>query len=364
MIRLSIFSNCTASLVYLQAFIHGIVLWSLLYYGPFFFQGVRGFSPTLSGVGMFPETFTIAPVAAVVGVLVSIMGTYQWALWVGWALTCIGFGLLYIEDGNTPNVIWISLNIVPGLGMGILFTSMIMAVLAASKPVDVAYAASFFTFTRTFGNCIGVAVGGAIFQNQVKHNLKAYPLLASLADQYSEDSAALIEIIKIMPKSQMKDQLIQSYADSLNVVWVTMSALSGLAFFCNFGIKAYTLKQALVTEHGFLQPRKTKDIEAQPPDNNTGVISLDSVLEKGNIKSVPSYSVSSIDVVTANHCVRDEEKYQEINQLAMVAEGKESPCNKDVKRDDDSNDCIEIKVEKSLHRKPSNVDKAPSETDK
>ncbi|KAI6249264.1 MFS transporter [Erysiphe necator] len=261
MVRLSIFNRPTSCIVYFQAFLHGIVLWSLLYYGPFFFEGVRGYSPVISGVAMFPETFTIAPVAAFTGIVVSMTGKYRWALWGGWILTCVGFGLLYIEDARTPNVTWVSLNIIPGVGMGMLFTSMALAIPAACNPIDMAHAVSVYTFFRVFGNCVGVAISGAVFQNQIKHNLLAYPLLASLAEKYSEDAAALVEIIKVMENSPIKDQIIQAYADSLKTVWITMSAVSGLALFSNFWVKAYTLQKSLVTEQGFLHKKKPSDAE-------------------------------------------------------------------------------------------------------
>ena len=35
----------------------------------------------------------------------------------------------------------------------------------------IAYAAAMYTFTRTFGICIGVAVGGSVFQNELQNIL-------------------------------------------------------------------------------------------------------------------------------------------------------------------------------------------------
>lgn len=261
MVRLSIFHNPTSCIIYFQAFLHGVVLWSLLYYGPFFFEGVRGYSPVISGVAMFPETFTIAPVAAVTGIVVAMTGKYRWALWGGWVLTCVGFGLLYLEDAKTPISTWVPLNLVPGVGMGMLFTSMALAVPAACNPIDMAHAVSVYTFFRVFGNCVGVAISGAVFQNQIRLNLMAYPLLASVAETYSEDAAAVVEIIKAMENSSLKDQIIQAYADSLKTVWVTMSAISGLALLSNFWVKAFTLQQSLVTEQGYLHKKNPSDAE-------------------------------------------------------------------------------------------------------
>ncbi|RKF55132.1 Efflux pump FUS6 [Golovinomyces cichoracearum] len=269
MVRLSIFNTVTARIVFLQTFIHGVCLWSLLYYGPFFFEGVRGYSPIISGVAMFPETFTIAPAAAVVGILVAYTGKYRWALWTGWILTTVGLSLLYLEKINSPTLHWVTLNLVPGVGMGMLFTSMAMAVPAACNPIDMAHAAAFLAFCRSFGNSVGVAIGGAVFQNQFKKNLESYPLLKDLAGKYSQDAAALVEIIKFMDKSLMKDQLIQAYADSLRIVWMTMAALAGVALASNFWIKSYSLEKILLTEQGFLRRDKPKDVEKAPTEEKS-----------------------------------------------------------------------------------------------
>lgn len=59
-IRFSIFSNWTLRLLYLQTLIHGMILWSLLYYLPLYYEGVKGYTPIIAGVAVLPETFLIA----------------------------------------------------------------------------------------------------------------------------------------------------------------------------------------------------------------------------------------------------------------------------------------------------------------
>lgn len=65
LIRTSVFKNITAAVTYLGAIIHGIILWSILYYLPFYYEAVKGFSPIMAGLGLFPQTFTVAPASAV-----------------------------------------------------------------------------------------------------------------------------------------------------------------------------------------------------------------------------------------------------------------------------------------------------------
>lgn len=59
-IRFSIFRNRTLRLVYLQTLVHGIVLWSLLYFLPLYYEGVKEYKPIIAGVAVLPETFIVA----------------------------------------------------------------------------------------------------------------------------------------------------------------------------------------------------------------------------------------------------------------------------------------------------------------
>ena len=262
LIRLSIFSQRTAAAAYFETVIHGMILWCLLYYAPLYYEVVKNESPILAGVSLFPETFTVAPAAVVTGIIITQIGRYRWAIWSGWFLTTLGAGLLYLLDVHTTTVQWVFLNLVSGLGMGILFPSMAFAVQAAQRNEDLAFAVAMFSFFRSFGQSIGVAVGGTIFQNQMKKKLLAYPLLAPMAGHYSQDAASLVQIIKAMEGDQsvQKAQLIQAYADALKVVWITMCGLAAVAGLSSLLIKGLDVNQPLKTEQGFADERK-RDVE-------------------------------------------------------------------------------------------------------
>ena len=204
----------------------------------------------------------MAPASIAVGIAISVTGYYRWALWSGWVLTTLGMGLLYLQDVHTPTVSWIFLNLVPGLGTGILFAGMGIAIPAAADPVDMAHAVAFFSFFRAFGQGIGVAIGGAIFTNQMRQQLEKYPLLAPLAAKYSSDAAGLVPVIKAMEAGPAKEQLIQGYADSLKIVWITMCGLAAIGLVSNFFVKHYTLDVAQQTEQGFVDKDKLPDAEA------------------------------------------------------------------------------------------------------
>lgn len=77
LIRRSLFNSPTAITAYAGTFIHGVIVWSLLYYMPLFFELAKDYSPVTSGIVVFPLTFTVAPAAIVVGIVIAKTGRYR-----------------------------------------------------------------------------------------------------------------------------------------------------------------------------------------------------------------------------------------------------------------------------------------------
>lgn len=153
-LRLDLFKNVTAAVSFLGVYLHGSILWTLLYYLPLYYQAAKGFSSTKAGLAVFPETLTIAPASLIVGILVSRTGRFRWSVLVGWVLTVIGTGLLCLLNPNTTTPAWIGINIVVGLGTGMLFSGMAFSIQAAAVALkhDAAVAISMFTFFRSLGS--------------------------------------------------------------------------------------------------------------------------------------------------------------------------------------------------------------------
>ncbi|TQS38277.1 hypothetical protein Golomagni_01221 [Golovinomyces magnicellulatus] len=263
-IRFSIFNNSTMTLTYVQTVLHGIILWSLLYFLPLYYEGVKEYSLIVTGVAALPETGFVAPMAVVVGVVSAKTGHYRWAVWSGWGLTCFGAGLLVLLKPETSVPSWILLNITISVGAGMLFTAMGLAVQAAGTPEDAGHAAGFYSFARVIGQSLGVAIGGVVFQNQIYNNLLKYPLLAANASNYSQEATVLVVIIKSMKKGPQKAQLIQAYSDALAMIWVVMCAVAGVGFLLSIFVKGYTLNQEHKTQQGYKYDGVDGDEERMP----------------------------------------------------------------------------------------------------
>jgi hypothetical protein len=199
----------------------------------------------------------------IVGIVCAKTGRYRWAIWIGWVLTTLGCGLLVLLKPGVSIPAWVFLNVPVAIGTGMLFPAMALAIQAAGRPQDAGHSVAFYSFLRVFGQALGVAIGGVAFQNQIKKKLLSYPIFAPLADAYSKDATALVSIIKAMQEGPEKTQLIQAYADSLQIIWIVMCALSAVGLIVSLFTKGYSLNQEHKTLQGFDQGKHAQDPEAK-----------------------------------------------------------------------------------------------------
>ena len=261
LIPFRVMKNRTAAVNYLGTFLHGLILWCQLYYMPLYYEAVKGYTPIISGVSLFPSTFTVAPAAIAVGILVTLSSRYRWAIWIGWLFTTLGTGLQALLDVKTSIPAWIFINLIPGIGTGMLFPSTMFGVQAATPGKDIPAAVSLFTFSRAFGQTIGVAIGGVIFQNQVKKKILSHVLIAGNATEWAADASALVDIIDAMVEGPARDQLVQSYADALKVVWAVMCGLAFVGLVSSVLTQHFTLDRPLETDQGMVVREKANDEE-------------------------------------------------------------------------------------------------------
>lgn len=220
-------------------------------------------------MALFPSTFTVAPMSVLTGILITKTGTYRWMIWVGWALSTFGMGLTILLDVDTSVPAWIFINIVPGIGFGVLFPSIQFQVQAATKAKDMAFAVGLFAFFRVFGQAVGVAIGGGIFQNSMKTKLAAYPRYADQASELAKDAAALVEMIRATPVGEDKLDLQTAYTDSIRVVYIVLTALCAVGLVSSLFIKAYPLNEFLDTQQGLVEKKRQPDSNAEAQEPQT-----------------------------------------------------------------------------------------------
>ena len=162
---LKAFGTRNAIAAYIDTVLRAMIVMVLVYILPIYYQAVKGYSTTVTGVAVFPQTFTVAPAAVIIGIVIGKIGRFAWAVWAGWACTCFGLGLMYLLDVDTIVPQWIFLNLVSGLGTGTLFPAHQFSVQAATDDDALSAAVAMYSFFRVLGQAFGVSVGGTIVQN-------------------------------------------------------------------------------------------------------------------------------------------------------------------------------------------------------
>lgn len=166
---------------------------------------------------------------------------------------------MILLDLDTPIVAWVFINLVTGVGVGILFTAMLFGVMSAAEEKDVAFAVSIFAFARAFGQTTGVAIGGVIFQNQLSKKITSYPNISASAAQVVADSSAFAERLGRMADGVEKTNYMQSYADALKVVWATLCALAGVALLLSLLVRHHSMDRKHETRQEFVEHKKKEE---------------------------------------------------------------------------------------------------------
>ncbi|KAL4934789.1 hypothetical protein BDV06DRAFT_229450 [Aspergillus oleicola] len=250
LIPMAIFRTPSIILNYLGCFLHGAILFCVLYYLPLYYEATLGYSAVIAGVAILPLTLTVAPLSAIASVLVSVTGRYRWALWLGWALATFGLGLMYLLDASTTVVEWIFLTLGTGLGMGTLFSSMMLAVQASADPQFLSITAAMSAFFRSLGQTMGVAIGGVVFQNRIKHEFSNLSGFAQDMQKLTMDAAGLVKIIQGLPHNEMRLEMEVAYADALKIVWLFLCGLAAFALVASFFVKGYSMDQVFRPTQG------------------------------------------------------------------------------------------------------------------
>ncbi|ETS86396.1 hypothetical protein PFICI_00224 [Pestalotiopsis fici W106-1] len=250
-----IFQTWTAISTYIQTMLHGLILWAAIYFLTLYYQAVKLYSPVTSAVALLPETVGLSLSSIAVGYFTGRWKSYRWALWGGWSLTTLGAGLLYLLGTGTNVTQWVFLNIPFGVGTGMLFTAQILAIQAGTEPHLNGAAAGCFSFIRIFGQALGVALSGVIFQNSLKQELLRIAGFASLADMYSRDATAAVTLIQAMEDGDTKTKMIQAFSDALSSIWLSLLAFSAAGLLLSLTVKGYSMTQEHVTTQHLVQDK-------------------------------------------------------------------------------------------------------------
>ncbi|KAH9962025.1 major facilitator superfamily domain-containing protein [Lactifluus volemus] len=238
---------------YFQSFIISMVLASLSYWYPVFFEACKERSPTETGIDLFGLSYGISLFALVAGVVVKKTGKYVIPIYVGWVLVIVGAGLLTTLWADSSMAKSIGFQLPIGAGVGIVYVVSLFPILASIPVTQTAPAMALFVFSRNFGYIWGVTVGGTILQNELKKNLPA-----SFIAQFPEGVEIAYATIPIIPKltSPLRDDVRDTFGNALKVVWQAVLGMSIAGFLFSLGMRQLELHTVIDEDWG----RKDSDV--------------------------------------------------------------------------------------------------------
>ncbi|KAI1814010.1 MFS general substrate transporter [Poronia punctata] len=248
-IHLSVWKSTSACLVFALTMVGGFELYTHLYYLPFYMISVKGLSTTLTGVYIMATTLLVVPISAISGRLMTRFGSFLWSIHLGFACLIVSNGVLLLINQHRSLVAHLFLILSISVGHGLLVLSLSIATQAIASTRDIAYAVSMFTFLRQFGICLGVAIGGTVFENVLLHALERHGFPHDVAVATARDAAAFSGPLADMPAGTEKTAYLDSFVEGFHGIFYLLLALAVVSFLLSFLIKHHDMNTRLESDH-------------------------------------------------------------------------------------------------------------------
>jgi EmrB/QacA subfamily drug resistance transporter len=232
-IPLALFRNAVFRVGNIFGFLAGVTMFGALIFLPLYFQGVMGFSPTLSGLAMLPTVVGIFGSSITAGQLISKNGRYKIFPILGAAIIVTALMLMGRLDVDTPYWQVALFTLMFGAGLGLTMQTILTAVQNAVDVRDMGTATASTTFFRQLGAAIGAAVFGSVLASRMVHYLSdtsangAGPGLAGGVNTNN------IEAIRGLT-GPVRDFVLAALTHSLNDVFLTGVPFAALALVVAF----------------------------------------------------------------------------------------------------------------------------------
>jgi EmrB/QacA subfamily drug resistance transporter len=234
---LELVRNATFRTTSAIGFVVGFALFGSVTFIPIYLQIVKGHTPTQSGLLMTPMMAGVLVTSTASGLLISRYGRYRVFPIVGTALATVGLYLLSTLDVGTSTAVAAAFMLILGLGLGLV---MQVLVLAAQNAVDhrlLGVATSGATLARQVGGSIGVSVFGAIFTNQLRHEL-AHRLPPGVHVPKNTSPS----VVHHLPAA-IHDLYVAAVAAALHPVFLSAAAIMLVAFALSWSLRDIPLRE-------------------------------------------------------------------------------------------------------------------------
>ena len=246
-LRKSLFRDVSSVAVYACALLQGLLLFTGLYYFPFYLISVQSRSPRQSGLDLFPTTCLLLPGSVIVSLLITRFGQYRVFICLGWCTSSVSAGLLILFNEHTKEWYQALVFAIYGLGMGMVLSSVNFATQANAYIYDGGRAAAMYAFMRSVGMAIGVAISGSVFQNLMSTKLLQLDLEVSIAKNAESYIPTLRQLAATNPSAAAL--VLEAYMHGFWGVFVTMTGSCGLGLVSSLLITHRELHTSLNSQY-------------------------------------------------------------------------------------------------------------------
>ena len=228
-----LFHSKTANMTLAGAFIHGMILISILQYLPLFYQAVELETAIGSAVSLLPAVITSVIFAATAMMMVSVVGGYIWIIRFAWVILMLGTGLLALFDVGSSSSIRLGLPILWGAGVALLRLLLLPMQASVRNVDDTGLAIGQLLTVRMFGALVGLTIASTTFNSVFSAKLSSIERptgpLAPLAD--ANNAVAFIsELRKLDISPQVLNPFLKIYLMCFRTIFYAMAGLGGLGF--------------------------------------------------------------------------------------------------------------------------------------
>lgn len=238
-IPLHLFRERIVTVSSVMLFATGAVMFGISIYAPMFLQVVEGKRATNSGLLLIPMTLGMLVGSSGTGRLFTKTGKYKWYPVIGGALQLLATILLATMRRGT-NTAFTSFSMgIFGIGAGMMFIVTLVGIQNRVDVRDLGSATSTNNFCRSLGNAFGTALLGSVFISRLDSQLAERVPGAGLSAKTLSQSPAQIQRIA---DPVVRDGVIDSFAGSLQLVFLVGVPLCVLGFVVSFLIPEYPLR--------------------------------------------------------------------------------------------------------------------------
>ncbi|KAL7957476.1 major facilitator superfamily domain-containing protein [Trichoderma compactum] len=228
----------TASATLIGTFFHGMILFSLMQYLPFFYQVVKNEPLIHSALALLPTSVASVLAAGSSAALVNPLKGYRWSIWISWFLVTLGTGLLALLSVSSSKAMGFGIPITWGWGVGALFRVPQLPIQASVANInDTGLVIGLMMFLRLLGGLVGLAITSIS---------KIIPYLPAELQQLGNGNMAIgfipkLRTLDIPAESLMAIQ--KTYSEAFRAIFFAMTGACVLGLLSSLGTEELTLDQ-------------------------------------------------------------------------------------------------------------------------